>query len=151
MSWSNPNAPNLADFTLFVQSSMGIPTPVLPADSPWLGYAFNEAMNLVLYVPMVAGLDYTLAVYNCAGHILLRITPDAAGQDYFETARNTFRILAPSSGVIASSSDQSTSNSFAVPEGFTKMTVGDLEFMRTPWGRSYLAYAQSFGDVCGLT
>lgn len=127
------------------------PPAVSTANSPWIAYALNRALNLVMQIPTIAGLDYTLAVYNCAGHILIGISPDQASQSYFTDARKNFGMLEASSGVISSSSDQATSNSFAVPEVMTKMTVGDLYFFKTPWGREYLAFAQDFGAIAGMS
>lgn len=121
------------------------------ASSPWPTYAYNQAIARVLSIPGVASIEYTLAVYNCAGHILLRITPDMAGQTYFATARTNFQLLSLVPGVITSSSDQGTSESFRVPEQFANLTVGDLDMLKTPWGREYLAYAQDFGAISGLT
>ncbi len=121
------------------------------ASSPWPAYALNQALALVLMIPTVAGLDYTLAVYNCAGHILLGIAPDMPGQGFFVQQRENFNLLAASPGVIASSSDQATANSFATPDVMTKMTVGDLYFFRTPYGRAFLAFSQDFGAIAGLS
>lgn len=151
MSWSNPNAPNLPDFILFIRNSMRIPVSGLPADSVWPGYAFNQAMALVLNVPTVSGLEYTLAVYNCGGHILIRITPDIQGSDFFAQLRSNYEILKPWSGMPSSTSDQGTSASFSVPDGIANLSIGDLNFYRTPWGREYLSYAQDFGSIWGLT
>jgi hypothetical protein len=151
MGWTTSTTPNLPDFQDFIANGLGVPGGALPLDSPYPQYALNQAQNLVLNIPGVAGLDYTIAVYNCAGHILLRVTPDQIGQSFFATARQKFNMLGASSGVIASSSDQSTSNSFATPEGFKNFTTMDLEFFRTPWGRAYLDFNQSFGGISGLT
>lgn len=150
-TWTNPTVPNLPDFLVFIANNMQIPVSALPANSPWPGYAFNQAMNTVLTVSGVASLDYVLAVYNCGGHILLAITPDQTGQTYFAGQRAAFDMLGVSNGMIAASSDQGTSNTFATPEGFKNLTVRDLDFMRTPWGRWYLGYAQDYGSIVGLT
>jgi len=154
-SWTNPTTPNLADFTIFVQTSMGIPLSALSPTSVWIGYAFNRAMDLVLQVPTVNALEYVLAVYNCGGHILLKIAPDLPGQTYFVSARaggNTgFNLVGFTPGVVSGSSDQGTSQSLTTPEGFKNLTIGDLDFMKTPWGRDYLAYAQDFGSLWGLS
>lgn len=128
-----------------------VPPTANTAGSPWPSYAYNQAIALVLFLPTIAGLDYTLAVYNCAGHILIRIAPDQPAMTYFEGARSQFGLLQMSSGVIASSSDQGTSNSFQVPESLGNLTIGDLNFLKTPWGREYVAYAQDFGSVAGLS
>lgn len=153
MNWTNPTAPNLADFTSFVQNGMSIPTTALPADSPWLQYALDQAIALTLNVPCVSGLEYTLAVYNCGGHVLLTIAPDQTGQTYFATARSAqgFNLIGAEVGVLAGSSDQSTSQTIAVPDSLRQLSFGDLQFLKTPWGRAWLAYGQDFGQAWGLT
>ncbi|MDE2105052.1 MAG: hypothetical protein KGL39_47880 [Patescibacteria group bacterium] len=121
------------------------------ASSPWPDYAFNQASALVLNIPTVTAIEYVLAVYNCGGHILLRITPDQSGQTYFQDQRKAFLILDARPGVIAASSDESTSQTFQVIENFKNLTVGDLNFYCTPWGREYLSYQMDFGAICGLS
>ncbi len=157
MTWANPNAPNLPDYTQFVQNVMGISTVYLPANSPFLGYALQRAQNIVLNVPtQLPGFEYTWAVYNCAGHIQLTITPDqvvdGVSYSYFTDQRKSHDLLLTVSGVVASSSDDGTSVSNAVPDALKELTIEDLGFMRTPWGRAYLSYAQDFGPtVWGLS
>jgi len=154
MSWTNPNAPNLPDYILFVQDVMAISPLFLPADSPFLGYAFNRALGLVISMPC-GGIDYTLAVYNCAGHIQIVTTPDRAGRTQeagsFTVMRQQFGLLKPSYGVVSSTYDNGTSTSLAVPDALAQLTIGDLGFMLTPWGRDYLSYAQDFGGIWGLS
>ena len=155
MSWSNPTTPNLPDYTLFVQNVMGVSVVYLPATSPFLGYAFDRALNLVLQVA-AGGFDYTWAVYNCAGHIQIAITPDqvvsGVGYTYFQDMRKSLDILLPSFGVVSSSSDESTSTTLATPDALRNLTIEDLGFMRTPWGRTYLSYAQDYGPtIWGLS
>jgi hypothetical protein len=152
--WANPNVPNLPDYTLFVGGVMGISTVYLPADSPFLGYAFNRAMALVINV--LGGLDYTLAVYNCAGHIQLMITPDqvvdGTSYTFFTDYRKAKFLNEPVVGLVLSSSDDGTSVTNAVPDALKQLTIGDLGFMRTRWGLDYLAYVQDYGPgVWGLS
>ncbi len=155
--WATPNVPNLADYTLFVQNVMGIPVTYLPSNSPFLGYAFNRAMDLVLNVPGgVRGLEYTLAVYNCAAHIQLTITPDqvvgGVAYHYFFDKRAEFLLLQPVTGVVASSSDEGTSVTNAVTDSLKQLSILDLGFMKTYWGRTYLEFAQDYGpSVWGLS
>ena len=155
--WANPNTPNLPDYTLFVQNVMGINTTYLPADSPFLGYAFNRALQLVINVPtLLGGIEYTLAVYNCAGHIQLTITPDqivnGTSYTFFQNQRAALNLLQPVLGLVDSSSDGGTSTTNAVPDAMRQLTIGDLGFMRTVWGRAYLEYQQDFGPtVWGLS
>lgn len=150
MAWANPSAPNLPDFTLFVANNMGIATAVLPTDSPFIGYAFNRALALAINV--CGGIDYTLAVYNCAGHILVKTAPDQNGRADLATLREKLGLAKFAAGVVAATSDQSTATTLAVPEALSQLTIGDLDFLRTPWGRDYLAHAQDFGpSVWGLS
>ena len=155
MSWTNPNAPNLTDYTTFVQDSMGISTTYLPSNSPWLGYAFNQGMARTVFIPCVTPIEYVLAVYNCAGHLQIEITPDQTGQNYFQTLRGNgaggFGLVSPISGVVSASSDEGTSQTLAVPQALQNLTIADLQFTKTPWGRSWLAYGQDFGSAWGVT
>lgn len=135
---------------------MGVDPLYLPANSPFLGYAFNRALDIVFSVPTVSGYDYTLAVYNCAGHIQIKITPDqvvdGVQRQYFLGKRKEFLLLQPVNGTVSSTSDQGSSTTFAVPEGLENLTIQDLDFMKTFWGREYLAYAQDYGPtVWGLS
>src|SRR6202040_4404000 len=100
-----PNTPNLADFTSFVENYCQVSPLLLPADSPFLQYALNRALGIVISLPG-SGADYTITVYNCAFHILLTITPDQAGRTFFAEKRSEYNLLKPSVGVVASSSDQ---------------------------------------------
>jgi len=153
MAWTDPTAPNLADFTLFVRGSMGIPVQVLPEGSPWIGYAFKQALAMCLCVPACQGVGYTLAVYNLGGHTLIRIAQDVGnGSTFFTEQRQRYGLLLLSAGVVQASSDETTSDTLAVPDAIANLTIGDLQYMKTPWGREYLSYAQDFGpDVVGLT
>lgn len=150
-----PSTPNLADYTTFVQTSVGIPTSALPSNSPWLGYAFNQGVAMTAYVPTVTAIEYVLAVYNCAAHIQISITPDQTGQTYFQTLRGNgtggFNIIGVPTGFLNASADQGTSQSMVVPESLQTLSLLDLDFMRTPWGRWWIEYGQDFGPVWGLT
>jgi hypothetical protein len=151
-AWTDPNTPNLADFTSFIYNNVGVPVAALPLGSQWPGFAFTQTMAMVSFYPTVTPIEYVLAVYNCGAHILLRITPDQVGQTFFADARKTFKVLSPETGIIQSSSDEGTSNSFAVGQGMQNLTIGDLNFYTTPYGREYLAYAMDGGPgLWGLT
>jgi len=154
MAFVTPTTPNLADFNVFLATSVKIPTAALPSDSPWPGYAFAQAMQLTLAIPGVSGLLYTLAVYNCATHILFAITPDQDGQTYFVDARSSsgFNLINPSAGLVQAASDDGTSSSYKVPDWVSGLTIGQLGFYKTPWGREYLSFIQSYGPtIVGLT
>lgn len=154
--FTNPTAPNLTDYTLFVQNVMGIAPGYLPADSPFLGYALQRAMDLVINVPAGnAAIEYVLAVYNCAGHIQLMITPDqivnGVSQKFFVKQRDDQDLLKRSDGVVSASSDESTSTTLATPDALRQLTIQDLGFMKTVWGREYLSFNQDFGGIWGLS
>ena len=154
--FSTPSTPNLADFWVFLNTSVQIPVAALPINSPWPGYAFDQAMALVPCYPGVSGIMYSLAVYNCATALLFLITPDQTGQTYFAIKRgNTadgYNLTAPSTGLVVSSSDEGTSATLTAPTWANGLTVSQLGFMKTVWGREYLSYIQSYGpSIWGLS
>jgi len=149
-----PDKPNIVDFLYFLSSSVEIPPAALPGTSPWPQYALTQAIGLVLCIPGVLGISYTLACYNCGTHILFSIAPDVPGQNFFKKERSNtgYSLVNPSTGLVAASSDESTSSTLTAPEWAAKLTVGQLDFFRTPWGRAYLSYNQSYGPtIWGLT
>lgn len=76
--------PTLAGFTNFVRTNVGIGTNYLPDDSPWLTWAYNQALNIVN--PMLkatwsqpgAYTPYTTAVYNLGTHTLIEMAQDVS-------------------------------------------------------------------------
>lgn len=147
-----PNTPNIVDFLAFLRNSVGVPSVALPGTSPWPQYALTQAISIVLVAPL--GIIYTLAVYNCATHLLYTITPDVAGQNYFANARGNkgYGLIVPSTGLVAATADETTSTTLASPDWAKRLTVQQLQMMKTPWGREYLSYAQSYGpSIVGLT
>lgn len=156
---------------------MGISTSVLPDSSMWLKFALANAMALcnpalcVITLPLTdaAGVSisdgrtiYTEAVYNLGADNLINYAqdppnaPPVAGSEpptpYFAYARRQWNINGFVSGVIQSASDESTSESMVVMEAAKNFTLGNLQNLKTPWGRTYLALAQSYGpNVWGLT
>ena len=160
MAFATPSTPNLPDFWEFLNTTVQIPTTALPTDSPWPGYALDQALVLVLDPPCGAGILYTLACYNCATHLLLMITPDQPQQEWFANIRGNnsatlppgLSLNAPTTGLIVATSDESTSATLTAPTWAAGLTVGQLGFFKTPWGREYLGYIQSYGPtVVGLT
>jgi hypothetical protein len=123
------------------------------AGSPFPAFALAQALELT--IPAIRGVGYTLATYNCAGHLLVQTTPDQPGRatepGSFTEMRKRFGLLQMSAGLPTTASDQSTSVGLAVPDALRQLTLSDLQFMKTPWGREYIQWNQSFGDVFGLT
>jgi hypothetical protein len=152
--FANPDTPNLPDFTLFVQNYADIPEAYLPSNSPFLGYALQRAIGWVIRTR--GGTEYTLAVYNAGTHILIAITPDQPGRapepGSFTHLRKDFGLNKPvAAGVVASTSDNGTGVTLAVPDALSQLMLSDLNFMRTVYGQAALAYNQDFGGVWGLS
>ena len=149
-----PNQPNIVDFEWFLSNSVQIPPAPLPASSPWPQYALTQALRLTPCGP--GGIMYTLVVYNCATHLLFAITPDVAGQNYFGEKRGAgaggYGLVNPIAGMVVSTFDQGTGTTVNSPDWAKKMTMGQLDFTRSPWGRYYLNWIQSAGPYpVGLT
>lgn len=154
--------PTPAGFLAFIRNVMGISTSNLPDNSPVIPMALAVSLEIVnLAINTASPLMYTLAVYNLGGDNLINYAqdvPDAQpvpGSDpplpYFANLRSSFKCNAFISGVISSASDDGTSESMVVQEAAKNFTLSDLQNLKTPWGRQYLAIAQRYGTLWGLT
>jgi hypothetical protein len=169
--------PTLAGFTAWVRAVMGVDPKYLPDGAPALAYAFQVALLVVnpafQKVPASPGLPrldaYTLMVYNLGGHNLIAWAPDQAGVfwkqgvdpsegdpgappvGYFDYLRTNYGLNTFVAGVIQASADEGTSSSYLVPEAFKELQISDLDYLKTPWGRTYLGWAQRLGTNWGLT
>ena len=114
---------------------------VQPVVSGSLGVAL-EVVNCDLEV---APKHYDLAVYNLAADRLLNYAPDIEGQTFFADTRTAYKLLAPVVGVVQAASDQGTSGAYLNLEAMKNFTLGDLQTLRTPFGRRYMDIAMSFG------
>lgn len=169
--------PTLTGFLAFVRGVMGISTAVLPDSAPVIGVALAVALAIVNPSLATAGIPtldaagvalnpgasdiYTLAVYNLAGDNLINYAPDVPdapnvqGSDppaaYFANLRQKWNITGFVSGVISASNDESTGESLVVMEAAKNFTLSDLQNLKTPWGRTYLGFAQRYGTLWGLS
>lgn len=145
--------PTQAGFSDFIFNVMEVPAAALPADSPSIAAAYQIALATVnqalqCAVPMI----YALAVYNLGADNLVNWCTDQPGQCYFKGLRKDFKILDFVPGVVSATSDEGSSASLEVPEAFKTLTIGDLQNLKTPWGRQYLAIAQKYGPtIWGLS
>ena len=141
-----------ASFLAFIRGSMGITTMQLPDASTDIDAALNLALALV-YAPMqnASQLIYDSAVYNLGGSNLIEFASDQTGQTFFADMRKKFNINGFVPGVIQSASDEATSESMLVPDFMKNLTMADLQYIKTPWGRTYLSYAQRIGPVWGVS
>ena len=106
------------------------------------------------YVIIQSVPDTTHFTYNVSadpGTIVLLSGAAYVGQ-YFVLARRSFKINSFVPGIVANTSDLTTSVGLDNPDFFKMLTLFDLQLLKTPWGRAYLAMAQKVGPtVWGLT
>jgi hypothetical protein len=138
---------------------MGINTAVLPSNSDAIATAFQVAMELAnVLVNQVSPIIYTLMVYNLGGSNIINFAPDVAppvvyldGLTYFAYWRKFYGITSFVGGTISTTSDEGTSESLNVPENLTRLTLADLQYLKDPWGRQYLAFAEKYGQIWSLS
>lgn len=149
--WST--GPTLAGFQAYLTNNVQIPTSALPTDSPYPGYAYNNAIELVnLAIQAASTLIYTEAVYALATSNLLNFCPDQPGQTYFADIRSKWDMNSFLAGTVGAANDQGTSDSLIVPDYFRLFTVADLQMLKDPYGRRYIGFAQKYGtNIWGLT
>lgn len=169
--------PTLSGFLTFIRNVMGISTSVLPDNSPVIPMALAVAMSIAnpalrsVALPTVDGAGqtistgqsiYALAVYNLAGDNLINYAQDASNAPpvegssppmaYFAWVRKQWNVNGFVSGVVQSSGDEGTNVSLVVQEAAKNFTLANLQQLKTPYGRQYLAFAQSYGpSTWGLT
>ena len=154
--------PNISGFTNFIRDVMGIPTAVLPDDSPVIAMALCVAIDIVaLSFIQISPLIYVLMVYNLAGDNLINYAQDQAdapniegsnpSAPYFRNLRQRWNINGFAPGVVISTSDQGTSAGLVVQEAARNFTLADLQNLKTPWGRTYLGFAQKYGTIWGVS
>jgi hypothetical protein len=161
----NPNLPNLPDYLTFLRQTVGIQVGVLPDSSVVIQATLDVALQTVddVFLPGAGSVGavvtsggtnllYCFAVYNLATDRLINFAPDVSGQTYFQDQRTKFRIFDVPSGVPSQASDGGTAVGILNPEFMKKLTMGDLQTMKTPWGRHYIAFALAYGpSLWGVT
>lgn len=165
----------LAGFLAFVRDQVAITEADLPSASPSIQFALdlavatvNEALACVPIGTQPGLTVYDVAVYNLAADNLINYARDtsaalaaaeaktaAAGKPvlpFFAALRSKWGIDAFRAGVVNSTSDNSTSTSLTVPEALARLTLADLQNLKTPYGRTYLQLAQAYGpSIWGLS
>lgn len=144
--------PTQAGFQSWVYSAMGITTDELPVDSPFIGYAYDVASDIVNpFINRISPLQYTLAVYNLGGDRLINFAQDTPPSTFFVDTRREMDITVFVPGVVSATADVSTSTSILNIEAMKNFTLGNLQNLKTIWGRAYLAIAQDTGTIWGLS
>lgn len=99
--------------------------------------------------------DNTHLVYGKAnpGRSPATVMTGAVVTTYFFTKfRREFKIQGFVPGVVSNASDVSTGMGINNPIFTQKLTLFDLQVLKTPWGKAYLAIAQKYGPtIWGLT
>lgn len=136
----------------FIRNIMGISTTYLPDDSDYIDLSLAIAQEIVNeWINTVSSLIFDQATYNLAGDTLINIAQDQPGETFFYDLREKWGINSFVPGVIESSHDETTGQSMLVPEFMKELTLGQLQNLKTPYGRQYLAYAQTIGTNWGLS
>jgi len=148
VAFSNPTVPNISDYILFIQQQMGIGPAFLPVDSFWIATTFNVAMEVANdQMNLVSPTLYTLMIYNLAGDRLVNFAQDQPAKTFFQTLRRKLHITAFYGGTVLNASDAGTASSALPPDSFKMLTLQDLQTLKTPWGRTYLAFAMQAGSA----
>lgn len=144
--------PSLTGFQLFITNIMGINSTVLPSDSHVIAWCYEQALSTVSLLLLYGGCNiYSQAVYNLAGDFLINSAHDQPDQTFFTDLRSAFNINSFIAGVIETASDNSTSMNETIPQQFNNFTIADLQNLKTPYGRQYLAIAQKAGGLWGVS
>ena len=158
--------PTIFGFIEFIRLQVGINSLVLPDSNLAIQFAYNVALSIVN--PFLANVGnypncnyingqvptspiYMLAVYNLAADNLINFTQDVVGSTYFADLRKQWNLAGFQSGVISNSSDQGTSQSLVVQEAAKNFMLADLQYLKTPYGRQYLAFAQRYGSLWDIS
>ncbi|APS35493.1 TPA: hypothetical protein ACQVMA_003412 [Serratia marcescens] len=140
--------PELAGFILFIRNTMGVSADVLPDDDPSVNLAWSMSMDWVNgQLACISPVLYSQAVYNLAASFLINFGPEAV----FGELRKTLGTNNFTAGVISASADESTSQTRVVSDAFKNLSLADLQQLKDPYGRWYLAIAQQYGDLWGLS
>jgi hypothetical protein len=142
----------LAGFQNFINTMMGVPSGALPPDSPAITWAYNIAVELVVCYAQVMFPDiYDLMVYNLAADNLLNFAPDNPPSTWFSQQRTLYGLENFVPGLVQSTGDNGTSTSLMIPDALKNLTLADLQYLKTPYGRRYLQFAQRFSTVWGIS
>lgn len=140
--------PDLAGFILFIRNTMRISADVLPDDDPSIGSAYELSIAWVnRQIACISQVLYSQAVYNLAASFLINFGPEAV----FGPIREQLGLNNFTAGVIGASSDETTSQTRIVSDALKNLSLADLQQLKDPYGRWYLAIAQQYGDLWGLS
>jgi hypothetical protein len=93
----------------------------------------------------------TTFVYSIAANPGALAQAGTASGLFFANLRQRFNCSGFVPGVISASNDETTGQSILNPDFMKTLTLGNLQNLKTPYGRQYLALAQDYGQVWGLS
>jgi hypothetical protein len=174
MSSSGSCTPTISipDYVNWLITFVGVPAEAMPPDpldnqyvtaSYWIAYA-TVNMKILQANPW----EYRRALYNLGmdrlvsfamdpvplppGYPMSPVTgPDGQPLPYWAGLQQQFKVNGFVPGVVIATADESTSQTLSELEAYKNMTLGDLQNLKTPWGRTYMAIAQSVGNLWGLS
>lgn len=150
--WQTQKTPNDTDFYTFLTTVAGVPTSALPSNSGYIPWALSYAEEMTLLILNAVGQDYyCFAVYCLGTSFLINWCPDQTNQTYFADLRKAWNITGFVGGTVASSADVSTSESLNVPEFLNTITMQNLQAIKDPFGRQWLAMNQENGAIWGIS
>jgi hypothetical protein len=150
--WQTQKCPNATDLYTILTTVAGVPTADLPADSPYVTWALSYAEELTLLVLRAVGQDfYCFAVYCLATSFLLNWCPDTPPSTFFADARDKMNLAGFTPGVVNSAADQGTSDGLLSPEFLSGLTMQNLQALKDPFGRAWLAASQELGNIWGIS
>jgi hypothetical protein len=165
---------NLTDWLTFIRDVMMVPASVLPDTANIIPLTLDAAELIVNEVLGVVGAPQLLgaapsatpyasffpqppsyiawAIYNFAGDRLVNYAADDATltpplNTYWKDLRASYGLNSFTPGFVQSTSDQGSSVGFLIPDWAKTMTPGDLQMMKTPWGRDYITLAMAYGPT----
>lgn len=149
--WPPPG--EVGTYQMSASATVAVTEDAITATNNWVVTTLNVALSIVnRAIACVSSEVYAQAVYNLAADRLINFVPDQPNQTYWQDIRRDMKILSPALGVPTSGSDQGTSGSLLNPDFMRKLTIADLQMLKTPYGRNYIGIAQSFGpELFGLS
>lgn len=141
-----------AGYLQFIRSIMGITSAQLPDNDPSVSLSLQMAVEIIN--PDLQAISVFIAdqaTYNLAADYLINIAQDQPGQKFFSDLRLRWNIFGFVPGVVSGSNDESTGQTLMNPEFMKNFSLANLQNLKSPYGRQYLAYAQSYGTMWGIS
>jgi hypothetical protein len=150
--WQTQTTPNTTDLYSFMTTIAGVPESALPSTSPYLAWALSYAEEQTMLILYAVGQDYyCFAVYLLATSFLINWCPDQSGQTFFQGLRASWNITGFVGGTVQSTADELTSESLLAPDFLKGLTLANLQQLKDPYGRQWLAMQQDNGPIWGIS